>query len=158
MLTGDNSKTAEKTAKTIGINKVISEVLPKDKANTIKKLKEENRFIMMCGDGINDSIALACSDIGVSVNDGTDIAMDSADVILNKNDLNCILDLINISNKTVRIIKQNLFWAFFYNCLMIPIAVGVLKPIGISINPMIASISMVISSVTVVLNALRLKN
>lgn len=158
MLTGDNSKTAEKTAKTIGINKVISEVLPKDKANTIKKLKEENRFIMMCGDGINDSIALVCSDIGVSVNDGTDIAMDSADVILNKNDLNCILDLINISNKTVRIIKQNLFWAFFYNCLMIPIAVGVLKPIGISINPMIASISMVISSVTVVLNALRLKN
>ncbi len=157
MLTGDNSKTAENTAKKIGINKIISEVLPKDKANTIKELKKENRFVMMCGDGINDSIALACSDIGVSVNDGTDIAMDSADVILTKNDLNCILDLINISKKTVRIIKQNLFWAFFYNCLMIPIAVGVLKPIGISINPMIASISMVLSSVTVVLNALRLR-
>ena len=157
MLTGDNSKTAERTAQTIGINKVIAEVLPKDKANTIKKLKEENRFVMMCGDGINDSIALACSDIGVSVNDGTDIVMDSADVILNKNDLNCILDLINISNKTVKIIKQNLFWAFFYNCLMIPIAVGVLKPIGISINPMIASVSMVLSSITVVINTLRLR-
>lgn len=157
MLTGDNSKTAENTAKKIGINKIISEVLPKDKANTIKKLKEENRFIMMCGDGINDSIALACSDIGVSVNDGTDIAMDSADVILTKNDLNSILDLIKISNKTVKIIKQNLFWAFFYNCLMIPIAVGVLKPIGISLNPMIASVSMVLSSITVVINTLRLR-
>ena len=157
MLTGDNSKTAENTAKKIGINKIISEVLPKDKANTIKELKKENRFVMMCGDGINDSIALACSDIGVSVNDGTDIAMDSADVILTKNDLNCIIDLINISKNTVRIIKQNLFWAFFYNCLMIPIAIGVLKPIGISINPMIASISMVLSSVTVVINTLRLR-
>lgn len=157
MLTGDNKETAEKTAEKIGIKKVISEVLPKDKANTIKKLKEDNRFIMMCGDGINDSIALACSDIGVSVNDGTDIAMDSADVVLTKNDLNCITNLINISKKTVRIIKQNLFWAFFYNCLMIPIAIGILKPIGISINPMIASVAMVLSSITVILNTLRLK-
>ena len=157
MLTGDNKETAEKTAEKIGIKKVISEVLPKDKANTIKKLKEDNRFIMMCGDGINDSIALACSDIGISVNDGTDIAMDSADVVLTKNDLNCITNLINISKKTVRIIKQNLFWAFFYNCLMIPIAIGILKPIGISINPMIASVAMVLSSITVILNTLRLK-
>ena len=157
MLTGDNKETAEKTAEKIGIKKVISEVLPKDKASTIKKLKEDNRFIMMCGDGINDSIALACSDIGVSVNDGTDIAMDSADVVLTKNDLNCITNLINISKKTVRIIKQNLFWAFFYNCLMIPIAMGILKPIGISINPMIASVAMVLSSITVILNTLRLK-
>ena len=157
MLTGDNKETAEKTAEKIGIKKVISEVLPKDKASTIKKLKEDNRFIMMCGDGINDSIALACSDIGVSVNDGTDIAMDSADVVLTKNDLNCITNLINISKKTVRIIKQNLFWAFFYNCLMIPIAIGILKPIGISINPMIASVAMVLSSITVILNTLRLK-
>ena len=157
MLTGDNKETAEKTAEKIGIKKVISEVLPKDKANTIKELKEDNRFIMMCGDGINDSIALACSDIGVSVNDGTDIAMDSADVVLTKNNLNCITNLINISKKTVRIIKQNLFWAFFYNCLMIPIAIGILKPIGISINPMIASVAMVLSSITVILNTLRLK-
>lgn len=157
MLTGDNKETAEKTANKLDVKKVISEVLPKDKANTVKELKKNNRFVMMCGDGINDSIALAYSDIGISVNDGTDIAMDSADVILTKNDLNCIINLINISRKTVRIIKQNLFWAFFYNCLMIPIAMGLLKPIGISINPMIASLAMVLSSITVILNTLRLR-
>lgn len=157
MLTGDNKETAEKTAKIIDIKNVISDVLPKDKANIIKQLKEKNRFIMMCGDGINDSIALAYSDIGISVNDGTDIAMDSADVILTKNDLNCIINIINISKKTVKVIKQNLFWAFFYNLLMIPIAIGLLKPIGFSINPMIASVAMVLSSITVILNTLRLK-
>ena len=158
MLTGDNKETAEKIAEKIGINRVISEVLPKDKADTINNLKEENKFIMMCGDGINDSIALAYSDIGISVNDGTDIAMDSADVVLTNNDLNCITNLINISKKTVRIIKQNLFWAFFYNCLMIPVAIGILKPVGITINPMIASVAMVLSSITVILNTLRLRN
>lgn len=157
MLTGDNKETAERIADKIGIKRTISDVLPKDKANIIKELKKDNRFVMMCGDGINDSIALAYSDIGISVNDGTDIAMDSADVILTKNDLNCIINLINISKKTVRIIKQNLFWAFFYNCLMIPVAIGLLKPIGIFINPMIASLAMVLSSITVILNTLRLR-
>ena len=132
-------------------------MLPSQKANTIKELKKENKFIMMCGDGINDSPALASSDIGVSVNSGTDIAMDSSDVILTNSDLRSIVNLINISKKTIRNIKQNLFWAFFYNCLMIPIAIGILKPIGISINPMIASLAMVLSSFTVILNALRLK-
>ena len=112
---------------------------------------------MMCGDGINDSPALASCDIGVSVHSGTDIAIDSADVILTNNDLESILKLIKISKKTIRNIKQNLFWAFFYNILMIPIAMGLLKPIGISINPMIASLAMVFSSITVILNALRLK-
>lgn len=112
---------------------------------------------MMCGDGINDSPALANSDIGVSVQSGTDIAMDSSDVILTKNDLSSILKLITISEKTIKNIKQNLFWAFFYNLLMIPIAIGLLKPIGISINPMIASLAMVFSSLTVILNTLRLK-
>ena len=157
MLTGDNKETAEKIAKEIGITKVISDVLPTEKSNTIKKLKEENKFVMMCGDGINDSPALAISDIGVSVNSGTDIAMDSSDVILTKNDLSTIINLINISKKTIKNIKQNLFWAFFYNFLMIPVAMGVLKPIGISINPMIASLAMVLSSVTVIINTLRLK-
>ena len=157
MLTGDNKETAEKIAKEIGITKVISDVLPTEKSNTIKKLKEENKFVMMCGDGINDSPALAISDIGVSVNSGTDIAMDSSDVILTKNDLFSIINLINISKKTIKNIKQNLFWAFFYNFLMIPVAMGVLKPIGISINPMIASLAMVLSSITVILNALRLR-
>ncbi len=158
MLTGDNKETAEKIAKNIGITDVISNVLPSEKANVIKKLKSENKFVMMCGDGINDSPALANSDIGVSVNSGTDIAMDSSDVILMRNDLNSIINLINISKKTTINIKQNLFWAFFYNCLMIPIAIGLLKPIGISINPMIASIAMVFSSITVILNASRLRN
>ena len=158
MLTGDNKETAERIAKEIGITKVISDVLPTEKSNTIKKLKEENKFVMMCGDGINDSPALAISDIGVSVNSGTDIAMDSSDVILTKNDLFSIINLINISKKTIRNIKQNLFWAFFYNFLMIPVAMGVLKPIGISINPMIASLAMVLSSITVIINTLRLKN
>ncbi len=157
MLTGDNSNTAQKIANEIGITKVISNVLPSEKANTIKELKKQNKFIMMCGDGINDSPALSSADIGVSVNSGTDIAMDSSDVILMKNDLNSILDLINISKKTIKVIKQNLFWAFFYNLLMIPIAIGILKPIGISITPMFASLAMVLSSLTVILNTLKLK-
>ena len=111
----------------------------------------------MCGDGINDSPALATADIGVSVKSGTDIAMDSSDVILTRNNLDSITELVQISKKTIRIIKQNLFWAFFYNALMIPMAMGVLKPLGITINPMIASLAMVISSLTVILNTLRLK-
>ncbi|HIT24248.1 MAG TPA: copper-translocating P-type ATPase [Candidatus Faecimonas intestinavium] len=157
MLTGDNKETAEKIAKDIEITEVIANVLPNEKTNIIKKLKQENNYVMMCGDGINDSPALAIADIGVSVKSGTDIAMDSSDVILTKNDLNSILNLIDISKKTIRIIKQNLFWAFFYNALMIPIAIGILKPIGISISPMVASLAMVFSSITVILNTLRLK-
>ena len=157
MLTGDNDKTAEKIAKEIGITKVFSNVLPKEKSNIIMKLKEENNFVMMCGDGVNDSPALATSDIGVSINTGTDIAIDSSNVILTNNDLRSIINLINISKKTIKNIKENLFWAFFYNCLMIPIAIGILKPIGIFINPMIASLAMVLSSITVILNTLRLK-
>lgn len=157
MLTGDNTQTAEKIAKEIGITTVISNVTPREKTEVVKKLKTEGKYVMMCGDGINDSPALASSNIGVSVNSGTDIAMDSSDVILTRNDLNSILNLINISKKTIRNIKQNLFWAFFYNSLMIPIAMGLLGKWGVTINPMIASLAMVISSLTVTLNALRLK-
>ena len=158
VLTGDNENTAKKIAKEIGISKVISNVLPAQKTEAIKKLRTENNFVIMCGDGINDSPALASADIGISVNSGTDIAMDSSDVILTKNNLNGILNLINISKRTVRNIKQNLFWAFFYNVLMIPIAMGVFSGFGITITPMIASIAMMFSSITVILNALRLKN
>ena len=157
MLTGDNFDTAELIAKEIGLSKVIADVVPEEKTNTIRNLKKQGKKVLMCGDGINDSPALASSDIGVSVNSGTDIAMDSSDVILIKNDLSKILDLITISKKTIRNVKQNLFWAFFYNSLMIPIAIGILKPIGISINPMIAGLAMTLSSLTVILNALRLK-
>mgnify|MGYP003295367135 CR=1 FL=1 len=157
MLTGDNEEVANKVAQEIGITKVIANVIPSEKAKIIKDIKSENKIVMMCGDGINDSPALANSDIGVSVKSGTDIAMDSSDVILMKNDLKSVIKLREISKNTVKIIKQNLFWAFFYNCLMIPVAIGVLKPIGISINPMIASFAMVLSSVTVILNTLRLR-
>lgn len=157
MLTGDNENTAKSIGNTLGIKNIIANVTPNDKSNTIKRLKTEGKMVMMCGDGINDSPALALSDIGVSVNSGTDIARDSSDVILTKNDLSSIMNLINISKKTIKNIKQNLFWAFFYNTLMIPIAMGVLSPLGITINPMIASLAMVLSSFTVILNALRLK-
>ena len=157
MLTGDNSKTATQIANSLGIKEVKANMLPKDKANFIKDLKREHNIVMMCGDGINDSVALANSDIGISVNSGTDIAMDSSSAILTNNNLNSIINLINISTKTIKNIKQNLFWAFFYNSLMIPIAIGLFTPLGITINPMIASFAMVISSFTVILNALRLK-
>lgn len=158
MLTGDNEKTAKVIAEEIGIQKVIANVVPEEKTKTIKDLKKQGKKVIMCGDGINDSPALASSDIGISINSGTDIAMDSSDVILIKNDLSKILELIEISKKTIKNIKQNLFWAFLYNVLMIPIAIGFLKPIGIFINPMIAGIAMTLSSLTVILNALRLRN
>lgn len=157
MLTGDNKETSEKIAKEIGIKEVISNVLPAEKVDVVKKLKQENKYVMMCGDGINDSPALTTADIGVSINSGSDIAIDSSDIILTTNDLLSILNLIKISKKTIKIIKQNLFWAFFYNILMIPIAIGVGAPYGITINPMIASIAMVFSSITVILNSLKLK-
>ena len=156
MLTGDNEKTAEIIAKEIGIEKVISNVTPKEKAEQIKKLKEDG-IVMMCGDGINDSVSLVTADIGVSVSSGTDIAIDSSQVVLMSDNLEKIDDLIDISKKTIRNIKQNLFWAFFYNICMIPIACGVLIPFGISMNPMIAAFAMTVSSLTVVLNALRLR-
>lgn len=157
MLTGDNQITAQKIAEKVEITKVVSNVLPAEKVNVIKNLKKENKYVMMCGDGINDSPALAVADIGVSVKSGTDIAMDSSDVILTQNDISSIMKLIRISKKTIRNIKQNLFWAFFYNLLMIPIAMGIFRFIDITINPMIASVTMVLSSITVILNALRLK-
>lgn len=157
MLTGDNEQTAKKIAEQAGIEHVISGVLPAEKGNVIKKLKAEGDKVMMIGDGINDSPALALSDIGVSVNSGSDIAMNSADVILMNDDLMKIPELIRTSRATVRNIKQNLFWAFFYNCLMIPIAIGALKHFNITINPMIASLAMTLSSFTVIINALRLR-
>lgn len=156
MLTGDNEKTAEIIAKQIGIDKVISNVTPKEKAEKIKELKKDG-LVMMCGDGINDSVSLVTSDIGVSISSGTDIAMDSAQVVIMNDDLEKINELREISEKTIRNIKQNLFWAFFYNVCMIPIACGILEPLGVEMNPMIAAFAMTISSLTVVLNALRLR-
>ena len=157
MLSGDNEGTAKIIAQELEIDNVIANVLPTEKRKAIKDLLSKNHKVMMVGDGINDAPSLASADIGVSMNGGTDIAGDSADVILMQDDLQKIISLLNISKATVRIIKENLFWAFIYNILMIPIAIGFLKPFGITITPMIASISMTISSLCVVLNSLRLR-
>ena len=155
MLTGDNDITAKVIASELGIKKVIANVFPNMKANYVKKLVDSGRKVIMVGDGINDAPALATATIGVSVNDGTDVAMDSSDVILMNNDMNNILDLIVISKKAYKVIKQNLFWAFFYNLCMLPIAMGLLENFGISMTPMFGSIAMIFSSLTVVFNSLR---
>ena len=156
MLTGDNEKTAKSIADDIGITNVIANVLPKEKAEKIKELKK-NGLVMMCGDGINDSVSLVTADVGVAVGNGTDIAMDSSDVVLMKDNLEKIPELMNISRRTIRNIKQNLFWAFFYNICMLPIAMGVFTGIGLTMNPMFASLAMTLSSITVTLNSLRLR-
>ena len=155
MLTGDNDITAKVIASELGIKKVIANVFPNMKANYVKKLVDSGRKVIMVGDGINDAPALATATIGVSVNDGTDVAMDSSDVILMNNDMNNILDLIVISKKAYKVIKQNLFWAFFYNLCMLPIAMGLFENFGISMTPMFGSIAMIFSSLTVVFNSLR---
>lgn len=157
MLTGDHEGVANQIAKEVGIRHVISDVLPKEKASYIEKLKQDGKRVIMVGDGINDAPALVASSIGISINQGTDVAMDSADVILMNNNLSNIIDFIDISKRSYHIIWQNLFWAFFYNALMIPIAAGLLSPLGITMNPMVASIAMTISSLTVVMNSLRLR-
>ena len=157
MLTGDNEITANIIAKSIGINEIIANVSPLDKSNKIKELKNTGLKVMMVGDGINDAPSLSIADIGVSLNSAIDIAADSADVILISNDLNAIYNLFNISKKTLSNIKSNLFWAFFYNACMIPIACGLLESINISMNPMLAGLAMTLSSFTVIVNALSLK-
>ena len=157
LLTGDNSVVANRLAKKIGISKVIANVYPKDKAKVISDLIKDDKKVMMIGDGINDAPSLATATIGVSISSGTDIATNSADVILMNDKLNNIIKLMYISKRTIKNIKQNLFWAFFYNILMIPAAAGLLTKFGIRMNPMLASLAMTISSLTVVFNALRLK-
>ena len=157
MLTGDNEITANIIAKSIGIKEVVANVSPKDKSNKVKELKNKGLKVMMVGDGINDAPSLSLADIGVSLNSAIDIAADSADVILMRNDLNSIYNLFDISRKTLANIKGNLFWAFFYNACMIPIACGLLEFVNVLMNPMIAGLAMTLSSFTVILNALKLK-
>ena len=158
MLTGDNEITAQVIAKELGIKEVIANVLPKDKAEKIKELMSNNKYVMMVGDGINDAVSLVTANIGVALSSGTDIANNSADVILMNNNLINIINMFHISKKTITNIKQNLFLAFFYNICMIPLAIGLLSKWNINMNPMLGSIAMTLSSITVVLNALRLKN
>ncbi len=157
MLTGDNESTAQKVASKIGIKNVMANVLPEEKTQKIQNLKNSGLKVMMAGDGINDSPALMASDIGLSVETGTQIAVSSADVVLKNDNLMSIVKLFDISEKTFKIIKQNLFWAFFYNVLMIPVAMGFFEPLGIQISPHMASLAMVLSSMFVVGNTLRLR-
>jgi P-type Cu+ transporter len=158
MLTGDHRRTAEAIARQAGIERVLAEVLPEDKARQVGRLRQEGRMVAMVGDGINDAPALARADVGIAMGSGTDVAIEAADVTLMRGDLGGVVDAIDLSRRTIRIVKENLVWAFGYNVVLIPVAAGVLYPLaGILMSPILSGAAMAFSSVSVVTNSLRLK-